>query len=320
VKPLVAIALLLVPACAFLEGELPTQPMPLYDMEEPLGLHEEPQDEEQRLELPRGGFTGIYVSDSRQSLEEMEEEPEGVLVASVVENSPADAAGLEEGDLLLEVEGVELGWASEWRNVELHAEPGTTLRVVYDRAGAEREAEVGVQERLRPFDRQEAQRYREEQRVGIVVRTATEVEARAAGLGPGGGAVVVGLARTSPWRAAGLRYEDLIVRIGDEPVAHPDVLLRAIRDVPEDGEVEIVFVREEESRTIEAPVSRRAGQITKVTIPLLFGYEKDRDQKRVWALFWIYQRKRTPAAWEIRLFWLITFRGGDADRLEEVSH
>ena len=36
-------------------------------------------------------------------------------------------------------------------------------------------------------------------------------EARAAGLGPGGGAVVVGLSERSPWRAAGLRFGDLIV-------------------------------------------------------------------------------------------------------------
>ncbi|MFQ5517227.1 MAG: RNA polymerase sigma factor, partial [Acidimicrobiia bacterium] len=80
---------------------------------------------------------------------------------------------------------------------------------------AEAEAVVQAMERLRPADRGETERFREEDRVGVVVRTATEVEARAVGLGPGGGAVVVGLSRTSPWREAGLRFGDLIVAAGE---------------------------------------------------------------------------------------------------------
>jgi hypothetical protein len=56
-----------------------------------------------------------------------------------------------------------------------------------------------------------------------------------------------------------------------------------------------------------------------VTIPLLYGYEKDRDRKKTWVFFWVYQHTRTPVAWETRLFWFFVLRGGDADRLEEVE-
>jgi C-terminal processing protease CtpA/Prc len=92
-------------------------------MEEPLPLAHEPDDEAARRELAPGTFTGVVVGDARTSLDAMLEEPEGLLVTAVVENSPADFAGIEAGDLLLEVrapEGHPLRWPangarSSWR-------------------------------------------------------------------------------------------------------------------------------------------------------------------------------------------------------------
>ncbi|MHC4340591.1 MAG: PDZ domain-containing protein [Planctomycetota bacterium] len=310
--------LILLSACSFTK-RMPTVKPALYDMEEPLNLKEEPDDEEEREALPAGSFTGVHVSDARRSLEEMESEPEGLLVASVVENSPAAAAGLEEGDLLLEADGRPLHWASEWRQVELSTGPGRTLEVIYDRAGAERDARILVVARVHPAERTEAERFREEDRVGIVVRTATEVEARSAGLGPGGGAVVVGLSRSSPWRRTGLRFEDLVVEVDGKKITHPNVLLRAIRDAPRDEEVKVVYVRAGERFVIEAPVSRRATETTRVRIPLLYHYTRDRDRTTSWIFLGIFKHTRTPAAWETRVLWLFKFRGGDADRLVEVE-
>ncbi len=309
--------------CSFLEGELRDEPPPLLDMEEPLALHGETEDEAERVALPAGSFSGVYVGDERRSLEEMEDEPEGLLVLRVVENSPGDAAGLREGDLLLEVEGASgaraLRWPSEWRDVELRTEPGSKLRLLYDRAGVELRTELTVVARVRPALREPAERFREEARVGIVVRTATEVESRNAGLGPGAGAVVVGLARTSPWRKAGLRFGDLIVDVDGKPVAHPGVLLDVIRATPKGESVALTYVRDGKRSTLQAPISRRASEITKFKIPLIINIERDGGFKTVSVLLGIYKSKKTPAAWETRLLWLIKLRGGDADHLEEVE-
>ncbi|MHC4971306.1 MAG: PDZ domain-containing protein [Planctomycetota bacterium] len=316
------LAALFAGACSF-TGRLPRESPPLADLEEPLALHEVPDDEVLRMELPPGSFTGVYATDARTELEEMDEGPEGIRVAKVVENSPGEAAGLEEGDLLLEVEwdggSQVLRWASEWREVELTSPPGRRLRVVYDRAGAEREADLATVPRVRPAARGEVQRFREEQRVGIVVRTATEVESRAAGLGPGAGAVVVGLARGSPWRQAGLRFGDLLVEAGGQKVAHPQVVLDTIRQAPAQGKVHLRYVRDGALHELEAPVSRRAREMKRISIPLLYGYTKQGDFKRIWFFFGFYKHTRSSAAWETRLFWLFKFRGGDADRIEEID-
>ena len=39
-------------------------------------------------------------------------------------------------------------------------------------------------------------------------------------------------------------FGDLIVQVADEPVAHPNVLLSALRDAPKDGKLKLVYVRD----------------------------------------------------------------------------
>lgn len=91
-------------ACA---APLPVEAPPLHDMEEPVDLLAEPDDEAQRQDLPVGSFSGAYVERAQRSLEAelLDDEAgggDGVLVARVVENSPADAARIAVGDILLE--------------------------------------------------------------------------------------------------------------------------------------------------------------------------------------------------------------------------
>jgi C-terminal processing protease CtpA/Prc len=304
----------------------PVEPPPLRDMEEPLALFDEPDDEVERQALPTGGFTGIYVTDSGDSLESLIDETPGVLVDRVVENSPGHAAGIEPGDLLLAArippdapDASGLSWASQWRAIELDAGAGEELRIVYDRAGVERRATLTVAERVHPPERQSGERYREEDRVGVVVRTATEVEARAVGLGPGGGAVIVGLSQASPWRSAGLRYGDLITAIDERPIDHPQVVLDVIRAGDPAKPLVVVFTRDGASRELPALLTSRATETTLVDIPLIYTYERDRDREEVSILLGIYHNVKTPAAWRTRILWIFSFGGGDADRLRDVS-
>jgi C-terminal processing protease CtpA/Prc len=303
---------------------LPEKLPPLADMEEPLALTQEPKDEDARAKLPLGGFTGVAVSDVRRTLDELEGDAAGVRVAHVVENSPGDAAGVEEGDVVVEVttpggERRALSYPSQWREVELAAQPGTELKVVIDRAGVQKTVAVGVVARVRVPERDAVVRLREEEKVGIVLRSATEVEARAAGLGPGGGAVVVGLSGGSPWRAAGLRFGDLIVAIDGKEVAHPQAVLDAIRAAETDAKLSVDFVRDGTRQTIEASVSRRAKEVQHINIPLLFSYDADRGDTEWSAIIGLLNYHSTIAAWQVRLLWFVKFGGGDADKLVEVD-
>lgn len=320
VLPLVVLA---AAGCRSLGSELPEEPPPLVSMEEPPALFQEPDDEDARVALPLGGYTGLHVTDGRRSLGGLGGEPDGVLVQRVVENSPADAAGIEDGDLIVAVRprgGAErdVRWPSEWRDVELAAEPGTVLTVVVDRAGVEDATDVTVVRRVRPPNRDAVERYREEERVGVVLRTATEVEARAAGLGPGAGAVVVGLAAESPWRACGLRFGDLLVAVDGAEIAHPQVVLDALREAEQGTSVTLTVRRGASAFDVAAPVSRRVQTVRRIAFPPLFSYGAERGESELSILLGLVKRTATEAAWEWRILWLFRFGGGDADRLEEV--
>ena len=114
--------LFLLPACSF--HSLPTEPPPLRDMEEPMALKVEPDDEAERMQLAPGSFSGIYVKPAW--FEEPDEpggSPDALAIERIVENSPAAVSGLRVGDLLLSVRvGTgprrELKWPANWRKIE----------------------------------------------------------------------------------------------------------------------------------------------------------------------------------------------------------
>jgi C-terminal processing protease CtpA/Prc len=302
---------------------LPDRSPPLADLEEPLDLRAEPDDEAARRAMPAGSFSGLRIDDARDSLAAKLDQDGALRIVSIVENSPAAAAGLQVDDLLLEVRIADgaprpLQRPSEWRQLELEQAPGTRVQLVVDRAGREATTEFALVPRVQPAQRSASERFREEDRVGVVLRTATEVEARAAGLGPGGGAVVVGLSKSSPWRAPGLRFGDLIAGVDGAPLAHPQDLLQRLRD-PACAGVLLRVRRGADWLELQAPLSARAHTMREISLPLLFDYQADRGRSEWSLLLGLVNYRSTAAAWRCRLLWLIGFGGGDADRLVEID-
>ncbi|MCB9877659.1 MAG: PDZ domain-containing protein [Planctomycetes bacterium] len=303
--------------------KLPEEPPALSDMQEPLDLRHEPEDEAARAAMPAGTFSGLTMADARDTIAARLGEPGSLTIAAVVENSPADQAGLRVGDLVLEVQvgreqPRELRRPSEWRQLELASEPGAKVVLLVDRAGREARAELTLVPRAHPAVRQPGETYREENRVGVVFRTATEVEARSAGLGPGGGVVLIGMSAKSPWRAAGLQYRDLIVAVDDLPLLHPQDLLATLLDSTRER-VRLTFDRDGARHQVTAQLSARAHEMSEVSIPLLFSYEAGRGKSEWSLLMGLLGYESTKAAWRFTLLWLIGFGGGDADTLLETD-
>jgi C-terminal processing protease CtpA/Prc len=320
-KTLSGAVLALAASCA---GSPPSTAPPLAGMEEPFDLRAWPDDDAERLALPSGAFSGIVAADARTTLDALAGggAPGALRVERVVENAPADAAGIEVDDLLVEAglgDGAArpLGYVADWRALELAGGAGDRLFVLVDRAGARRRVELVLEARVRPADAPARRRVREEHKVGLVLRTATEVEARAAGLAPGGGAVVVGLALESPWRRVGIGFGDLIAEIDGREVRDVDVVLAGIQ---RGGDaVALALVRGGERVEVAAPLSSRARRIREFYVPLLFSYEHDRGRTSLSMVLDLISWESTKAAWDLTLVWFITLQGGDADRLREVD-
>ncbi|MBK9384849.1 MAG: PDZ domain-containing protein [Planctomycetes bacterium] len=320
--PLLLAAAALLGACSF---DLPREAPPLADIEEPLALRDAPRDDEQRSSLAFGVFTGATMQVAQNRLDQRDEESEGLRIERIVENSPADAAGLAVGDLVFEVsiaggKRVELAWPSEWRALELEASAGVPWTVRFDRAGEEREVALVPVPRVRPAEAPVVEHFREEQHVGVVFRTATEVEARATGLAPGGGAVVIGLSRSSPWREAGVRFGDLLVAIDGRRIAHPQVALDELRRAGEENRsVELELFRAGRPLELSALSSVRFEEVYDLSIPLLYSFERERGRIEHSFLLGLVGHEANEVAYSWRFLWLLTFRGGQADRLVEVD-
>jgi hypothetical protein len=330
--PSAGLSMLALAAC---QSAPPEQSPVLIDIEEPLDLFAEPADEAARQALPAGSFSGVELAEAPSSLDSAfgGQGAPGLEVLRVIENSPAARARLEAGDLLLEAalpDGtrMELSWPSQWRALELEQAPGTRLGLLLDRAGREASTELVLEARSAPAERGASVRYREEQRAGVVLRTATEVEARACGLAPGAGVVVVGLSRKSPWRPAGLRYGDLVSNVDGAPVDDPQMLLERLRLADEGERLAIRYHRPrsapdagfEEPRETSVRASERRQALRDLHVPLILRYTRKGPGRYRWStLLGLLSYERTPAAWSLGFLWRGGVSGGDTESLVEVE-
>lgn len=320
---LLGVMAIVVTGCGGASG-LRTQADPLEDMETAHQQFDMPEDETQRETLPMGVFTGIEVGDSRQTLQARLEAPEGVLVTRVVENSPAVAADIRVADILLEAAvgnhaPMALTWPSDWYKVEQTATVDSDIVVLVDRAGKDIETTLKPVTRLSRPARLPGNRFREETKVGIIVRNASEVEAHEAGLTRGEGSVVVGLARTSPWRKAGLQFGDVILSVNGQAIKNPQELLAAINGLPSRQAVALTVFREGQCVTLDTTVTQREKEVNRFSIPLIYAYENNRGIRKTSILLGLYKARKTAVAAQYRWLWLLHYTVGDASRLEEVK-
>ena len=309
-------------ACCACRAGFESRQVPLRAWEEPPEAMGEPDDEAARLALPFGSFSGIRVKSVRASLDE-EPEP-GLDVAAVVENSPAAAAGVEVGDILLraKVGGAsrQLEAPSAWRALELELPAGTEVLLTVERANRELQLRLVLVERVAPAERVEVARFREDDKLGLVLRSATEVEARAAGLAPGAGVVLVGMAASSPWRGLpeAPRLLDLVTAVDGVAIDDPARFLSQVRAKDDSRSLRVAWRRGAESLSADLPLARRAREIQRVSVPLLFTWKREAGRTSLSVLLGAIAWESGSAGWALSLLWLFDLRGGDADRLEEA--
>lgn len=145
--------------------------------------------------------------------------PEGVIVTSVEPGMPADNAGIEEGDVILSIDGEA---AESPRGISLAVagtEPGTELPVTVFRDGGRIEIMLTPAERdtVRTASADDTERM-ESGQMGLAVSPLPELVRRNLGLSQGVGIMVQRVEPDSPASEAGLMQGDVILRAGDEAV------------------------------------------------------------------------------------------------------
>lgn len=99
----------------------------------------------------RRGLLGVHIQDVNESLAKSfgRDSADGALVNNVVPGSPADKAGIQSGDIILEFKGQPVSSAGQLRNAVAEEKPGTTAPVVVFRDKKKISLSVTISERTK---------------------------------------------------------------------------------------------------------------------------------------------------------------------------
>ncbi len=142
----------------------------------------------------------------------------GLMVHSVAENSPAEKAGIEPGDIILEIEGQPVRGRGDVQNIVNSVEEEADITLLLLRNG--QEEQITLKPELDP----ESQLLK----IGVWPRWN-----------------IVSLAEEgSPAYEAGIRDGDTILSINEQPVYNAESISSALRSVEEGEEINLVLLRD----------------------------------------------------------------------------
>jgi serine protease Do len=213
------------------------------------------------------GYLGVRLQRIDEGLAEaLDLEPDsGVLVRQVEEDSPAQKAGLEPGDIVLRVDDKAVGQPSELSRRVRDLEPGDEVKLDIRRDGEAKtiavtlgEAEMRRGHRWPDIRVEELKLGKDHGFLGVMTQPL-EGELGAYFGAENGGALVSEVVEDSPAAKLGLKAGDVITRIDDEEIADPGDLRRVVGEHDEEVEVEVAWLRDKKEQTGKATLEVREG-------------------------------------------------------------
>ena len=182
---------------------------------------------------------------------------QGALVADVVAGSPADDAGLQQGDVILSVDETEIEELRDLPRVVAEIRPGQTADLVVWRDGRRVDVDARIGELDEPVQVSSAAPSGGDDMLGLSLSRLDRDARRDFGIEDDvTGVVITDVAPDSPAREKGLRPGDVIVSVGKNDVASPADVTDGIRSAEQDdrGSVLLLIARDANQRFVALPL------------------------------------------------------------------
>ncbi|AGF78102.1 periplasmic serine protease, Do/DeqQ family [Desulfocapsa sulfexigens DSM 10523] len=170
------------------------------------------------------GWLGVAIQDVDRDLATsfQLDNAKGVLLTDVSEGTPADKAGLKQGDVLLSMDGVELGGAADLRNRVAMIEPGRKVNFILSRDGKRKNIVVTIGEQPADFGRIAKQRTTDDDSslnsMGLSLQNLNRELADKFGYKTDQGVLVAGVTPGSVAEEAGIKPGHLIEELNRQRV------------------------------------------------------------------------------------------------------
>ncbi len=166
----------------------------------------------------------------------------GALVTRVFAESPAEEAGLKEGDIITEFGGRTIDLSSDLPHVVGRFKAGTTTEVMVVREGERQTLDVTVGELDQSAVMQPSTLSRpQDNRLGITVRELSEEEKSSIEVSQG---VLITEVNAGPGRLAGLQAGDVLTTINSQWIDSVEAFERQVKALPEDMAIPVRIVRD----------------------------------------------------------------------------
>ena len=221
------------------------------------------------------GYLGVYMQelsdDLRKGLEV--EVKQGVIVSGVEEDSPADEAGIEDGDVIVRFDGKEVESPEGLRDIVRETEAGKKVDVVVVRGSDKKTLALVVGERPEEFTWFDAGDLKEGiqslgtwyegwpwgPRLGVEVTDLSEDLASYFGTGAGDGVLVLKVREESPAAEAGIKPGDVIKKVGDEAITSAEDLRESVRGEKAGEKIDVAVLRKGKTQTFQVELEESQG-------------------------------------------------------------
>ena len=204
------------------------------------------------------GFLGINIQEVTPEIAKWFKlnENHGVLVAEVTKDSPAEKAGLQRDDVIVELDGQPVGEIGAFRSHIATTAPGSSLKLTVIRGGEriEKTVEVGTL----PGDKTAkggGGKQEPRTKLGITVQGLSDDLAKRMGYEGESGVVVSQVTPGSQAARAGIKPGMLIKEVNRQPVNNPREFEEAIQKGPKDQAALLLVQDGQSSRYVALEVS-----------------------------------------------------------------
>lgn len=198
------------------------------------------------------GYLGVTLQSVDQNLAQAFglDAVTGALVADIRSNSPAQTAGLKQGDIILEYNGTKVGNITSLRNAISMMKPGTRTSLSVLRDGKKMEIPVNIG--MFPSTSELAGQV--ENKLGFEVEDVTPSIAKNLSLLNDKGVIVSKVRPGSPSAWAGIQKGALIVEVNKSKVETKEQFNKALESTPEGQPVLLLIKQDDQKRFISLKV------------------------------------------------------------------